>query len=82
MSIVASGALEGPKRPLRWKAGLGYTDDGHGGAMTAKAILRQTMSEKQYKKLPARVRHIIKIIDALPPTPKPVTVKQFAELFR
>jgi hypothetical protein len=52
------------------------------GAMTAKAILRQTMSEKQYKKLPTRIRHIIKVIDALPPTPKPVTVKQFAELFR
>lgn len=43
--------------------------------MTIKAILRQTMSEKEFKKIPAKVRRHFKLVDSLPPPPKPLTLK-------
>jgi hypothetical protein len=50
--------------------------------MTIKSILREKMSEKQFKKLPARIREHIKLVDSLPPPPKPLTLKKFYEALR
>lgn len=59
-----------------------YNEEVPGGAMTIQAILEKEIGERNVNRLPAEVKHQIKTVDSLPPSPRPITSKQLADLLR